>query len=413
MADEQLFRTAISGFNKEDVIAYIDGINRAAAENQDWFDRQTKAMADTIKRLTKENNALKAAGADPAALDELRTQLEEKSQECESVKQQLAKAQEKAAVPGIGNEQLRTRIEEIIRDRERMQQQIAHYKAQVEELRAAQPADTQQLQAELEAAKTQILELQTKLAEAGQPLTEEESKTRIAQAEERANAATMQLAQVQTQFESVRAQLMQTQSQAARQIDELTLQNRQLSARLNGTSYTAPVYSGELRLREAQDRVTALEQELARLRTENEQLRSHSVMHPDELRSIYDKSRLYDDIKNNVGRIITEARKKANDMVAQAEESREQILHQGMDGLTAMQSRIQVMKKEIDHAQKIYADTSISMSGMFNAINDAVNITDNQLIAVLGPIPEPAPEAPTEEPKRQDGNEDVWRNPIL
>ena len=58
MADEQsIFRTAISGYNKDDVNAYIEGINRAAAENQDWFDRQTKAMADTIKRLTKENNA--------------------------------------------------------------------------------------------------------------------------------------------------------------------------------------------------------------------------------------------------------------------------------------------------------------------------------------------------------------------
>lgn len=408
MAEEQLFRTAISGFNKDDVIAYIEGINRAAAENQDWFDRQTKAMADTIKRLTKENNALKAAGADPAALKQLQQQLEEKTQECESVRQELLAAKQKASVPGIGNEQLRTRIEEIIRERERMQQQIAAYKAEVEQLRQGAPSDS----AELEAAKAQILDLQTKLAKAGQPLTEEETKARIAEAEERASGATMQLAQMQTQFESVRAQLIQTQSQAARQIDELTLQNRQLTARLNGTPYTAPLYSGELRLREAQDRVTALEQELAALRAENERLRAQSTMHPDELRSLYDKSRLYDDIKNNVGRIITEARKKANDMVAEAEVSRNEILLQGMDGLTSMQSRIQTMKKEIDQAQKIYADTSISMSSMFNAINDAVNITDNQLIAVLGPAPEPTPEPVKEEPKK-NGNDDVWRTPIL
>ncbi|MBO5784135.1 MAG: hypothetical protein J6R33_04110 [Clostridia bacterium] len=408
MAEEQLFRTAISGFNKDDVIAYIEGINRAAAENQDWFDRQTKAMADTIKRLTKENNALKAAGADPAVLEQLQQQLEEKTQECEAVRQELQAAKQKASIPGIGNEQLRTRIEEIIRERERMQQQIAAYKAEVEQLREGAPSDS----AELEAAKNQILDLQTKLAQAGQPLTEEETKARLAEAEERASSATVQLAQMQTQFESVRAQLLQTQSQAARQIDELTLQNRQLSARLSGTSYTAPVYSGELRLREAQDRVTMLEQELAAVRAENERLRSQSTMHPDELRSLYDKSRLYDDIKNNVGRIITEARKKASDMVAEAEASRNEILLQGMDGLTAMQSRIQTMKKEIDQAQKIYADTSISMSGMFNAINDAVNITDNQLISVLGPVPEVPQEELKPEPKK-NGNEDVWRTPIL
>ena len=411
MADEQsLFRTAISGFNKDDVIAYIEGINRAAAENQDWFDRQTKAMADTIKRLTKENNALKAAGADPAAFDQLREQLAAKTQECEAVRQELAKAQEKAAIPGVGNEQLRTRIEEIIRDRERMLAQIAEYKAEIEKLRADQPTDTT---AELEVAKAQILELQTKLAQSGQPLSDEEAAARLRDAQERAQAATVQLAQVQTQFDAVRAQLLQTQEQAARQIDELTLQNRQLNARLSGGSYTPPAYSGELRIREAQERVTALEQELARLRSENEQLRSQSTMHPDQLRSLYDKSRLYDDIKNNVGRIITEARKKADDMVAQAEQSRSEILMQGMDGLTAMQSRIQDMKKEIDQAQKIYADTSISMSGMFNAINDAVNITDNQLITVLGPAPEAPTQDPKPEPKRTNGNEDVWRTPIL
>ena len=98
-------------------------------------------------------------------------------------------------------------------------------------------------------------------------------------------------------------------------------------------------------------------------------------------------------------------------MVAEAEASRNEILMQGMDGLTAMQSRIQTMKKEIDQAQKIYADTSISMSGMFNAINDAVNITDNQLIAVLGPAPEAPKEDPLPEPKK-NGNDDVW-TPIL
>lgn len=400
MAVEQLFRTAISGFHKDDVIAYIEGINRAAAENQDWFDRQTKAMADTIKRLTKENQALKAAGADPAVLEQLRAELTEKTQECESVREELIKAQEKlAATPLIGNTQLRTRIEEIIRERERMQKQIASYKQQVEQLSAAQPADTQQLSAQLEAAKTQILDLQTKLAHTTQPLTDEEAAARIAQAEERASAAAAQLSQVQ--------------AQAARQIDELTLQNRQLSAQLSGAPYTTPAASGDLRLRESQDRVNALEQELAYLRTENEQLRTQSTMNPDELRNLYDKSRLYDDIKNNVGRIITEAHRKAKALIEQAEADRDQILHQGMGGLTAMQTRIRIMKKEIDQAQKAYADTSISMSGMFNAIHDAVDITDNQLISILGPLPETVTQEPTQEPTRKNGNDDIWENHTL
>ena len=94
MADEPLFRTAISGFNKDDVNVYIEGLNRAAAENQDWFDRQSKAMADTIKRLTRENNRLKAEGGNPEAVDALQKQLAEKTEECEQLRRQLEQAQQ-------------------------------------------------------------------------------------------------------------------------------------------------------------------------------------------------------------------------------------------------------------------------------------------------------------------------------
>lgn len=393
MADEPLFRTAISGFNKDDVNVYIEGLNRAAAENQDWFDRQSKAMADTIKRLTRENNRLKAEGGNPEAVEELQKQLAEKTEECEQLRRQLEQAQQELKnAPLSSNEQIRERVQEVLREREDMKAKIARYEDELSRLRQSAP------DAPAEVGSEQADRLAAAEHEAQQ------AKSVLLQARQK-------LIQMQSQNDALRRQLEQTQEQAARQIDELSLQNRQLRDK-EQEKPAIPSFSADLRLREAQDRVTGLEQEVARMRNENEYLRAN-VTDPEELRSMYDKSRLYDDIKNNVGRIITEARKRAADTVSQAEEQKAQILRQGMEGLSQMQKRIEAMKKEIDVAQKMYADTSISMSGMFNSINDSINITENQLISILGPRMDPpatpaapSPAHPAE--RRKTGNEDIW-----
>ena len=393
MADEPLFRTAISGFNKDDVNVYIEGLNRAAAENQDWFDRQSKAMADTIKRLTRENNRLKAEGGNPEAVEELQKQLAEKTEECEQLRRQLEQAQQELKnAPLSSNEQIRERVQEVLREREDMKAKIARYEDELSRLRQSAP------DAPAEVGSEQADRLAAAEREAQQ------AKSVLLQARQK-------LIQMQSQNDALRRQLEQTQEQAARQIDELSLQNRQLRDK-EQEKPAIPSFSADLRLREAQDRVTSLEQEVARMRNENEYLRAN-VTDPEELRSMYDKSRLYDDIKNNVGRIITEARKRAADTVSQAEEQKAQILRQGMEGLSQMQKRIEAMKKEIDVAQKMYADTSISMSGMFNSINDSINITENQLISILGPRMDPpatpaapSPAHPAE--RRKTGNEDIW-----
>lgn len=393
MADEPLFRTAISGFNKDDVNVYIEGLNRAAAENQDWFDRQSKAMADTIKRLTRENNRLKAEGGNPEAVEELQKQLAEKTEECEQLRRQLEQAQKELKnAPLSSNEQIRERVQEVLREREDMKAKIARYEDELSRLRQSAP----------DAPAEVGSELADRLAAAEREA--QQAKSVLLQARQK-------LIQMQSQNDALRRQLEQTQEQAARQIDELSLQNRQLRDK-EQEKPAIPSFSADLRLREAQDRVTGLEQEVARMRNENEYLRAN-VTDPEELRSMYDKSRLYDDIKNNVGRIITEARKRAADTVSQAEEQKAQILRQGMEGLSQMQKRIEAMKKEIDVAQKMYADTSISMSGMFNSINDSINITENQLISILGPRMDPSatPAAPSPAhpaERRKTGNEDIW-----
>ena len=119
MAEEQLFRSAIGGFNKEDVIEYIDGINRAAAENQDWFDRQSKAMAETIKRLTQENNSLKSAATSNA-------------QEVSRLQEELRRLQDEAQAGGHSDQEVADLKRQLAEQSEALEESERRFNAVIE-----------------------------------------------------------------------------------------------------------------------------------------------------------------------------------------------------------------------------------------------------------------------------------------
>ena len=368
MADEQLFRTAFNGFNKDDVISYIDGINRTAAENQEWFDKQSRAMAETIKRLNRENAQLKEGSFDAgsaaelnearARIAELEDTLAQKDAELEKTQQLLSEAGA-SAVPGD--------YADLLKEKENL----------VTGLRQAcqRIYDEQQKNEELTAKITALTE---KLSE--QPVADTENKTDP------------------DEVEKLQRQLEETESRAAAQIDELTAQNRQLTSRItllqaqiNADAQTARVSSAGLyspvpnldRDAKYNERIRMLEDQAKRLEAENEHLRLNADISGEELQILKDKARLYDDIKNNVARIVDDARKKAAEMIKDAEMSSKETMDKGVAALNQMQRRIHLMQEEIEAARKTYNDATLSMAGMLNSLDDSVSITDNHLIAVL------------------------------
>ncbi len=371
MADEQLFRTAFNGFNKDDVISYIDGINRTAAENQEWFDKQSKAMAETIKKLNKENSRLKEGTSNPDDIIELAeandriAQLEEelskKNAEIEELNKVLSEKENESSVPED--------YDALVEEKETL----------VTNLRQAcqRIYDEQQKNEEL---TTKLTVLADKIKEK-EDAQESESK---AGAEE---------------IEKLRCELEETQSRTASQIDELTVQNRQLTSRLtllqaqaNASAQTARVagagiYTPVANLEQdnkLNERIRMLEDQAKRLESENEHLRVNSDISADELQILKDKARLYDDIKNNVARIVDDARKKAAEMIKDAEASSKETMENGIAVLNQMQRRIHSMQEEIEAARKVYNDATLNMAGMLNGLDDSVSITDNHLIAILG-----------------------------
>lgn len=375
MAEEQLFRTAISGFNKDDVIAYIDGINRAATENQEWFDRQSKAMAETIKKLTKENTALKDA-AQPGTAD---AELEEKLIKANAVIEEL-----NARIISLGKNDNSEAIEALRQEKETVSNNLRQACQRI--------YDEQKKNEQLTAA---VEELKNKLEKGEDVSLIGELNAKISSLN-----AELEIAKEEASSSGLHKQLEAIEAQAAQQIEELTAQNRQLTSRItllqaqaNANAQTARlnasgIYSTIGVSAEAeekyQERIKALEEQARRLEAENERLRSNATISKEELQILQDKARLYDDIKNNVAKIVEDARRKAADMIKDAEISSKETLDDGLAVLSQMQRRIRNMQDEIEDARRVYNDASLGMMSMLNSLGDTINITDNHLIAILG-----------------------------
>lgn len=441
MAEEQLFRTALHGFNKDDVITYIDGINRTASENQEWFDKQSKAMAETIKRLNKENKELKeqSANAEAAALDTEEYE-EQRAKFAEVIKQlsekltakdnELKKANEKIsqleaaganASSQLGvdyaaekdtlvtnlkqacqrlyeeqqeNNRLRSKLEEANKENISLTVQVDQLTAQIQASGQIPVIDN----LEVDSLRAKITELEEKLANAPDTAVLE-AKVASLQAQLDAADTTAPILDEDSEIEKIKNQLMSVQDQASLQIEQLTAQNRQLTSRLtllqaqaNATSQaarasSAGVYApvGNVNLEEKyNEKIRTLEDQVKRLEADNDKLKFKANISEEELQILRDKARLYDDIKNNVAKIVDDARRKAASMIRDAEISCSETMANGTNVLTQMQRRIHTMQEEIESARKMYNQATLSMASMLNSIGDSISITDNHLISILG-----------------------------
>lgn len=92
MSEDSLFRNAtIGGFNKEDVMRYIELLKKTAVENEVQLDRATKQLAETERRATVAENNLEKEKFNGARLAKEYEKLEERVKEAEARSAALAK----------------------------------------------------------------------------------------------------------------------------------------------------------------------------------------------------------------------------------------------------------------------------------------------------------------------------------
>lgn len=92
MSGDSLFRNAtIGGFNKEDVMRYIELLKKSAVENEVHLDRAMKQLAETERRVVSAENKLEKEQANSVRLANEYTKLEERVKEAEAKSAALSK----------------------------------------------------------------------------------------------------------------------------------------------------------------------------------------------------------------------------------------------------------------------------------------------------------------------------------
>lgn len=168
------------------------------------------------------------------------------------------------------------------------------------------------------------LERQLESLRAQTALQVEQAQTETSKAQAEQAKAEALLAKEQAQHAQLEAELAQAEQKA----ENLFSQNKLLSNRIaimqseseQAAEKETDRLELETKLREAQDKAVMLEAENNRLQSLNDQLKKNeNVPGTEELRILYDKSRLYDDIKNNVSRLVSDARRKAAELIYEAD----------------------------------------------------------------------------------------------
>lgn len=154
------FGTAMLGFNKKEVLAYIDRLSAAALEAEQQHARQTETLQSTLDNLQSENSR---------ALDELRKSVlilrdeRQRSQKAQEEIQTLQKQmqEEKKATSDFKN-RLFDREQEVVvlrRENTQLSQALAFKTAEMDQLRQQCETRTQQAEQELEQARAQAAEI--------------------------------------------------------------------------------------------------------------------------------------------------------------------------------------------------------------------------------------------------------------
>ena len=198
--DNHIFRTAISGFNRQDVTDYIEKIRREAEESAAAQEREAAALRAGLDaaraELDEARAALEARGRE---LDEVRSQLEAMTRERDQA-QQGRDIQRKAA-EGFREESARRddAIRSLTEERDALSLRLGELEAEIGVLRqekarvtqleldAHRRADEIVAQAESQAADT-VSEAQDRAAAALRE-AEEQARTMTAQAASEAAAA--------------------------------------------------------------------------------------------------------------------------------------------------------------------------------------------------------------------------------
>nr|WP_143259568.1 hypothetical protein [Anaerofilum sp. An201] len=239
------FGTSMLGFNKQEVLEYIDRLSARAREAEQQHVQQTELLQSTVESLQSENSR---------ALDELRKSvmaLRDERQRAQKAQEQMqalqAQVEEERKASGDFKNRLFDREQEVVvlrRENTQLNQALAFKTAEMDQLRQQCDARCRQAEQELEEARAQAADILEKAR---------------AQAQELQQSTRAQLPRAAAGQEKEQPQALETMAKIEERLKEAQAQLDAAAAQLRRSAKLAAGVLGD-----ARSDLHSLERELAR-----------------------------------------------------------------------------------------------------------------------------------------------------
>ncbi len=215
------FGTAMLGFNKKEVLAYIDRLSAAALEAEQQHAQQAETLQSTVDNLQSENSrALEELRKSVIILRDERQRSQKAQDEIQALQKQME--EEKKASSDFKN-RLFDREQEVVvlrRENTQLSQALAFKNAEMEQLRQQCDTRTQQAEQELEQARVQAAEILEQARAQAQQMQQQATCAKLphAAAPEKAEQpqALETMARIEERLKEAQAQLDAAASQMRR-----------------------------------------------------------------------------------------------------------------------------------------------------------------------------------------------------
>ncbi len=206
------FGTSMLGFNKQEVLEYIDRLSARAREAEQQHVQQTELLQSTVESLQSENSR---------ALDELRKSvmvLRDERQRAQKAQEQMqalqAQVEEERKASGDFKNRLFDREQEVVvlrRENTQLNQALAFKTAEMDQLRQQCDARCRQAEQELEEARAQAADILEKARAQAQELQQQSTRAQLPRAaagqEKEQPQALETMAKIEERLKEAQAQL--------------------------------------------------------------------------------------------------------------------------------------------------------------------------------------------------------------
>lgn len=426
-AEGRLFSSSMFGFNKEEVLEYLDELADENYQRQEAADLQIQELTQKLQAVEEslQNIPETSEGANPAELEELRGHTQQLSEDLDIARAATQQAEEDLAEIRENLFNMQQENNWLREEREKTDTEMAELRRKVDSLDSGEWDQKAEIEQKLADAQKQIEELNTKLETAGTAINGEDGK-KIAEAERKLAEVTEKLSAAASLNEELTARVQaaegryaEAERQSAITLQQVADANRRAEQTQNELKRVAQ-QAATAQTAESKSRI--ISEQLSAMQAKAKEAQAKIVKSDIEIEEL--KKQLEEALANqNDARataasaaIIAEANDEAERIRAVALEEKERIRRQIQNSAGGLAESVTNLRGDLSGVEN---DVTIVLEAIQTALADimaALNRTEQNL-NTLGVQVERFPATSAAVPKQQvvyfQPSEDVIAPPAM